>query len=1366
MKKNFFRKSFFFVLFGVLVSTTALGVVNWNGVASDVIGDTTLNINADSTISGAVEVRASGGNTVNVNLVGGGGKTLTGISDARLYLNAVSSSDSIVFNLTEDLLFTGDSDTTLLIVVSGDGEVIFKLSDTYKVSFSAASAGVMGAHLFVHMNASNIPTLTFNRLSTASANDVEVVVGPKSIMSYVAAKSVASGTADETGIITFDPANTSTGRMILRIQDTGAVYVAGSQTGNVAVPGMALSDIDLTTPAGVLADFRVQNSVGETANSSLLVINENETLTSYLINPWSLATPFDGVRYGFVLGANAVVNILDYAFMDYVGAVLDACPTPDIPAGVLAGRTVEQLVKPRNASAFIVDGNSDLNAVAARIQLGDASALVFRSGVDNEGGVDEGAGFLILPAKRSVDEGNILFDVEGELNIDGTAGSGNNKLEVLSWEVSPTGGAVLIGGSETKFPLRTFAQTSGEYNQYNAGSFFINNRVNLIETNLAHTDKAHAVIENDDINSEPTYVGGETFIIAESSVRPNIAFYNSKFLLHTCAAVTGVDLFVPNDTAGDNISEFVFYHNGIAYRDGSGRILILGTQTGSTSCDPCCSALSRDAHLDVFQEVVDASPGTHKLNLSVMANDSTIMPNVPSGIESQAEIHTIYLGHSSNISIGTAGGTFTDPVQGAGQVPNSGSTLTIDGNYFSFETRGGPQASPELSALSGRGGIFVDTNGTFEIGDTAYRASMATMVVKTDDGVVTLPLAQVLFDNRVGIADWQLDLTDVTQREIVSAGETLSDYTLNWRSVVKNYENTTGAVPTYFVPYEVANYDPCSCPAVVAANVAALPVVSGIVEQFQIKGSRLGGTAHLKINDGWVRELTFLGGCDSAEAPTAVVVLENDGRVGLGSTHKNRDSLGSSIFLGVNGVTLIANGNGGDSFANYDGVVDINEDIIINNMCHVLKGPNFDPDSETFGRLTFHSECCRSITVKKDGILDLTSFDAEQHIIEFGGNIRLILEPGAELWLGGATLRFTDNARLETAEVRDLVNFFPLDSTIATTDPIRVKISGTGKIEFLEDSVFFVGDNSYVGVESRVCGETVVSTNLTFDVGDRGRILVGSRSGSNNSVFQVGDTADRDATVDFTLNLSGVDSMFTIASRGFVGLGVGMADNFWDSPSDWAIDTLYNVQKITIDVPAGTFKHDRIFNSNSFYASLLAILDTGESTLFNFNFVGNITSDTTQATILGGGNMILVSEGTGVVFPTVQTTDGALTTQNGRLTVGLFSSKAILDAKNIPTAVVTSPISGSGLFDFWKTPDQNPLTTMYINASQDEHNLLSVGYADGGFIERGLIDEVVARYGITKARKDFDHTLSLGALFADVGSGTAPRPVIAAFELP
>jgi len=283
----------------------------------------------------------------------------------------------------------------------------------------------------------------------------------------------------------------------------------------------------------------------------------------------------------------------------------------------------------------------------------------------------------------------------------------------------------------------------------------------------------------------------------------------------------------------------------------------------------------------------------------------------------------------------------------------------------------------------------------------------------------------------VGITDWQLDLS---QKDIlVEKNQDISVYVLNWIEAKKDYGT--------FCPYTVPCVAHCCCPTVTEANLAKIPTFEGTVDQLEIQGSRFSSPVHLLIDSGLVRELIFLDGCNSGLAPTAVIVIKDDGEIGLGSSHINKDSLAASVVLGINGITLIA--DAGEVEVDNDGRVRLNEDLEINNMCHVVASPEFGKVRENV--LKLYSETPKKIVVKNGGVLDLCSFDTPNKVFEIGGRITLVLEPGATVRLNGGILRLIDQAQVVCTHSGDL-DILTDPSSVASTDPLRVKFVGTGRI--------------------------------------------------------------------------------------------------------------------------------------------------------------------------------------------------------------------------------------------------------------------------------------------------------------------------------
>lgn len=1253
--------------------------------------------------------------------------TTSGIS--QLYVRA-NAGRKITFDMSSSsLTFKGSNNaqqTPLLILFGGSGTIEFLLGDGTTLSFTNDTAITRaGVKAFLYMGDPDINTISgtsrlqFKRAPNSVGNTT-INVGPQSLLSYISNVPLSSSVS-EIGNIEFCP-TAATGNMVLNIQNTGAVIVSAQQ---VITPMLNTTQTDVATfvaHGGTAANFRVVSS-NSAVTSRLLVTNSNNTLSNLEINPCCLTpNPFNGVLFGFVLSVNGTLDISDNSYLDYVGLTNNQCP----PCGMSPSPCdfgPEALVKKRNASALIVDGSTDPNAVPARINFGTCSALFFRSGVNKDGVVEHPTApnqFTVDPINRTPGEGETVFDVEGMVNVigtplvaDGRLINVRSKLEILSLEVDPTGDPLFVDLCtpicNLIFPKRTFAMdvTGCFCLQYNAANFLVNNDLNLFQTALNHTDTIHEVFQKNDIKSEPTYIGGDSFI-CKGTCRPRIIFCNSRLLVHENIAFTGLDLLVPNciqntidcctcpPTAPglqctDNVSKFIFYYNGRCCDEGTGRTMILGTQIGSMNCSGC-GIISRDAHLDVMQ--TDNCPTSlclpgqcpsplQQLLLQVDANSELInkcMHNLPttcSAIRGQKSIHTIFLGHSSNITIGghpnccpeiglPNSTTLLDTCLGSICEPLAFTCVTnpmfcICGNFFTFESRGGSKGLPALSNVTGEGGIFVDSNGKITINPDA-RASMNVMVTKSGNGLINLPRSQVLFGDQFGISDWNLTLgcSITTTNVIVPCGACLSDYTLNWLTTKKDCNG--------YCPYEPDSVTTCTCPSVLPCNVDCLPTIQGEVGQFQIQGSRLGDQAAIKVDGGYIRELIFeRQGNYAGEAPVALVVVEGNGKVGLNTAHRSLDSTEAQVVLGVNGVTIVANG---------DGEIVLNEDVLVNNVCALLKGPNFST-ARSGHILRFTSHVDREFRIKSCGILDLSTF-ATGDVIEFADNVHVVIEPGAIIRgpnlvdpnIPGPVIRLTGNvswyhepvlnptactplfplgavdplvAYIASTPACTLVNgvctpLNPFDAITAAgnglqnTDPYRVKYQGFLTLNLRNASAFYVPFGAYAGVETspasttptpaapNCCpstGDCCVNNNccspitaVTISIEDSGLFMVGSlEPDANGGSFQVGDTAANTCggvanSVYFNLNITGLDARAQTKSQSFLGLGVGIVDRRSGIPSEWLIDNLYNVNIVAINVVDGAFIHDRTFDTSDNRSSILAIGGKG-SPVYNL-FLENV----------------------------------------------------------------------------------------------------------------------------------------------------------------
>ncbi len=903
----------------------------------DVIGTNALvgginvsSINCDITISvtnGDAIITGSG------NLCNG-----TPAAPARLYLFAAAGR-TINFNLTNDLIFSGSANGAtpldLLVTASGGGTILFTLGDGQSVSFTAKDAGSGGTFFVEGMSTINSPFVAFaNSLVATTGLPAQVIVGPGSLITFAAQTGDATATAE----LNFQSkANAVTSSLQLIIQNGGGVNIIGHPA-DLTLPNFMISDIDFGAQSGASANFVTTNLSGFGTGSALEIINNNSLCPDegLLINPFCIPvinTFPGGVVSGFVLtGPTGVITVGNETYIAYIGTTTNVCCDFTLPdaCGIL-----EPLERLRNGSAFIVDAPDDFSP--ATINLVGSSAIYFLSGVDNCGSVSPD--FTVNTSVLSTCAGNILLDVEGPLDIFGSSPD-ETGINILSLQVDPTGCPVTIDSiAAPNFPKRTFnRQPNGDYIQYNLGCFLINNIMTLNNTSLIHTDTIHKVYEhwnlgNPNLSSQPTYIGSDSYLFPchAGRPRPTIELIDSKLRVHSNICSTGVDFLFPNDPDGDNDSAIIFYSNGRCIDNGYGRNWILGTDDCFENCD---IGADGNSHLNVFQ--INAQTAGFDITVSLLTayNDSCITQGIPSiaAITGQNDVQTIFLNNASNFSIGTDGAVGIDRF-GATFPLTIPANVIIDGSCYSFETRGGTIALPQESGVTGEGGIFVDALGSLSLINNRI-ASFGAMVTKSRGGIVNLPSNQTFFEPTIGITEWQPLLSDPAQRILVAPGQQLSDFSFDWGAAKKTFCcNDLFITPTCFIPYDTEEVPaPCACPAVTQNNLVNLPTIQGEVDQLQILRSRICDTAHLLVDGGFVRELVFLQGNNSAQAPTAFLVLQNDGLVGLGSAHKDVDSLEASIVLGINGVMLVPNGNGN---------IELNEDVIINNVCHILSGTAF-----------------------------------------------------------------------------------------------------------------------------------------------------------------------------------------------------------------------------------------------------------------------------------------------------------------------------------------------------------------------------------------------------------------------------------------
>jgi hypothetical protein len=1350
MKKCFSRYRLALFVLSVMSSMTFAKVV-WEGAnAPDVIdqdlvikddtllrlGSTTIEaIHSDVTVTLKKDITVSG----------------HWAGESQLYLK-VAAGKTITFVLDYNLTFIGSSaqaaDTDLLVVQSGPGLVNVTIAEDkqFKITSKDGSGGVQ---MFVLMYGGETapsdeyctreeycdeycgdeyclngehevsdfrPTLRFSALDTEeySNDNRRIVIGRHSRLSFLSSRPLEI--AQDSAFIEFDPTSSSLGRMILEIKDTGAFIVAGHFTCQKNGGCITSANIDLSTPAGQEAIWSIFNSRGRHFAAGLLVLNKNQTMFELLQSSidninirQSHSSDYTGDRLGVVVGANGILWTQSNAYLDYVGLALNQ---KSLIPSVCRKHNLDpnKVLKVRNPSALFIDGDDNPNAIPAQFLFSDTSAVFFRSGIANDGTIrDENDvdPFTIDASQHTRGVGNIVFDVEGELDAQGLSGDGalHSKIELLSLEVAPTGGSLFVDSDETNFPLRTFNTEDGELLAYNTGAFLINNRLNLFNTSLSHTDVNHHVFQDNDVLSEPTYIGGEAFKLLGTEERPSIRFFDARLLVNADIALTGVDLVVPNLVDSDGIQhknnvDFVFFSSGSCIDNGTGRQMILGTRIGSTAADG--TRIDNDAHLDVMQlfdaigadyPITDIDNQTLHLRVSFNTADITdIEPTMGS-----FSINTIFLGNTSNISIGTN-------ADSTGFNIDTNPWLRIQGNYFSFTTRGGLNGCPSTSNETGQGGIFVDLNGKLSI-DPGFMASFCVLITRTRNGIVDLPAGQVFFCDDLGIINGNTDLSTMSGQILVAPGEEVGDLVLDWQILKKNCMN--------FSPFQPVG--PC-CPTVTETNVSSLPTIEGTVNNLIIRGSRLGDAATFIVNGGTVRNIEFpinnsccIDDCQniSGQAPVATIILENNGTVVL-----------SGEGAGAVGITIIANGSGR---------VDLAGDITIASQCAFVKGPDFAEGDV----LTINADIAREIILPAFGTLDLRSFDLETDVVQFTGAAQFAVEPGATIITGMGTLSFANNSQLRFEAAPNVTAFFqaiphgahdetlpPLETIPAAdvhnqydfltdfgadlhnTDDFRIRLMGEGVIELRDDAQAFLPFNAVVGVEtSNNSNCNVTLTDLELRLLDNAQFVIGELNLSQGGVFQIGNVEDQNAVptvrqvphvVNFTLTINGVDAEFFIGSQGFMGLGVGIEridgiDPLTGEivPNEDIVNTLFNVSSITLNFLEGRFTHDRIFRGDDPNASLFAI--DGDETI-SYNLIFDDVSEFSNFNIAGGGNMILTFPGIGGLHPIVLDQDGQVEVAPGvfdpRLWTSIMASSALQN-----NTLEQLGLTGLELFELLKTHD-------------------------------------------------------------------------------
>lgn len=1354
------------ILAGLLPANDMWGLTVWNGpvLASVTDDDITITGNVSfATPGNHLFVHATVAHPVLVITINSGNILFTAndLPGQPVGFDLIADPGcTIFFQVQNSIDFRGDNET-FLMTASGGGRILFGIERNEHLAFTSAQPAGPGTYFLVSMDQTNPNMVTFQPYSFGN-NDATVVIDPRSLIGCVGNDTTLQ---TQSATIRFNAINqlTDTGRFVLQVNDLGSMAVQGYNLPNMTIP-YNLSAVDFTTLAGARVNFEVNNGGVPVTSfwAGLRVSNNNRTMPLLRANPWfeSLAV---GVQPGFVVGLNGAIQVDDGAYLDYEAGELNIDPTPNVALSILVYKTVNgvqppvnTLVKRRNPSALIFDSTMDIfntDFYPEVVMLG-TSKIYLRSTRNASPQIVQrftpGDSGLVDPHYQFVREdgyGCIVWDVEGLLDVNGVTAAPNetNAINILSIEEAVTGGSVMIGGTDINFKLRTFNKDpDGVLFQYGKACMMINGRMDMTNVALQHDDEIHKVFEkNIGEQSEPCYIGGETFnlvipdLISYTIPRPTIALYNAEFLVQTGAALTGVDFLTPSYMIGveealDNNSNFVFFQNGYAIDYGTGRNLVLGTNWGATAVDKN-TIVSRDAHFNVWQEY--AHPTTSiQANILTASNNAKVTEGISGDISTQYSDHSFFLGHGSNVSLGINATQGTEPSgQHQSFTITSYGTMNIAGDFMSFETQGGYLNDPMASIIEGQGGIFVDNYGYLLL-PAAYRASFATMIglgafANSIIDIGSDLAGRAYFKNGVGISNSTLDLNTLIPPVIISPSTNLSDFTLDWKYTQRN---------SGYIPYPLPTTPSAgNLPPVTAANLTGIPIVQGQVGQFQIRDSRLGDMATVLFDGTYTngdafnaREVVFLNSEASGMSPVAVLVLQANAKIGLGCASKNADSPEAGLTLGVNGVTLLADG---------PAQVLLNQNVLVNNACHIITGPNFGATEED--ELFIYSPVDQEIRVKFGGTIDFSQFKTSNQRVVIGGKVRLVFEPGSRLILGGGELVVTDDASIVFEPY--ISENRAAGTSLSSTDDIRVKINGTGTIRFKENGVMQLYRGGLVGIESGGDDNIGYVTNINLMFRDATQLQIGTTE-DYGGALQVGNVTDLSGlggTVNFTLTLTGLDARAIIASQGFLGLGAGIVDKGEVAPNSWRVAPTYNVNSITLDLTQGIFDHNQIYTGTDTYASLLCFGTVG---------AGGVTvlyPSVVDINLLGGGNMFRSTTAGAYELPVVTTIDSA--------TTGILASKAtLLDSSKTAPAFPATPAT---VFNWLKANTYEAQVTKRAQLSQNTLGTLALGYVLTGVPNNTIVRYIVEHLiGYSGTYADPSRSLEFGSSVVALSSANVP----------
>ncbi|QQR54014.1 hypothetical protein IPH25_04150 [bacterium] len=676
---------------------------------------------------------------------------------------------------------------------------------------------------------------------------------------------------------------------------------------------------------------------------------------------------------------------------------------------------------------------------------------------------------------------------------------------------------------------------------------------------------------------------------------------------------------------------------------------------------------------------------------------------------------------------------------------------------------------------------------------------------------------------------------------IVKSDESYPVYTIDWKTVIQNQDDFEPIKTHTLRLNKKPNISRLTTPDVI-------PIIEGYVQRLQIQGSLIGNVAHVKLRgkSAFVEEVSFVDTKTNSEIPSVVFILEDGATVGIGSAGQHPDSSQASTPLGRNGIIIVANTGGGNVRLNNDIVVEGHAPFYFGPDAAPSTVLRVYGDEGT--SLTVRQNAVLDLRTLSTSNLETVYLPISEeqrnksavvggHIVEIGGQLRVELEPNSKIvfsdgieGLPSGILRFTDQATLNVNPYTALSDYYqqftlgPVDNSLnpllsanaadahheyaplldygyglSNTNPFRCKLIGSGILEFKDDSQAFVPYGAVLGVETLlevIDAETqtvaeIEQTDITLRIKDAARFNIGGMDVVEGGVLQVGNVQENGAghNIKFTIDLDGKDAYFNVGSLGVLGLNVGVAKTDITTPSDLLVDTLFNVSEISIVMNDGTFKMNRIFDTENQFGNILLIGDNGNNTpVYDLQYaqIGS-TIDTgaefraSDAFMLGGSTLAYIKKGlsnevnntAGLLHPIILSQDNQIQVATGpldipiyhqRLRGGMLASTLLQDL-----SANENNVTALTYFNQLKTADALAATSARNKANAGEVNeediaeTIMVGTVANGTLQREEIADIFVGIGGSseEARKK---AVEYGAVIANIASVTGN--IIGAAQLP